>query len=448
MLSADAARLAALGELESMQAQEPMVADRIATIVVRGPLEHHANPFCCSYESIKAQWAAACADPSVKAILLDVDSPGGLTSGCFSAVRDMRRAASAAGKPTVAFAHNANSAAYALVCACDKVYAAEDSMLGSIGVIHQVTDYTEADRKAGIQVTLITSGERKADGSPSKPVDDDVRQSLQSVVDSVAAIFFDLVEESRGIAAETVKGFQARQYPGRQAEALGLTDGTMTRDQCLALIASDEQPPGGITESNSMTAEEKKEMLAKLAKAAEDGDMTDEDKEAFAKALGVKAEDDKAEDDKEDDKAEDDSEDDKEDDKNESKAMATKLAALEAFVAGIQKRDAALALKAEQDELLSQRPDFTAEVCNTLRSGPIKVLRDAVKTFPRMSNRTSAARAALSVTPTAGGTGVSMLSAEESESLKARMGLVQTQLTVKDDGLVQYFGVRAPKETK
>ena len=93
-------------------------------------------------------WKQALADPKVKAILLDVDSPGGVADG-VKTLADQILAARGQ-KPIVAFAHGQMcSAAYWLGASADRVMADDTAMVGSIGTVMTHTDRSAAGCPAG-----------------------------------------------------------------------------------------------------------------------------------------------------------------------------------------------------------------------------------------------------------------------------------------------------------
>jgi capsid assembly protease len=151
----------------------------ITVVNVRGPLMHHEDPCSDSYDAIKAR-AAAAFSSSAMAVVLRIDSPGGLVSGCFDTMRELRRMAETARKPLYAYVDNACSAAYALACGCSKIFAAASGVVGSIGVIDTVLDVTELDARQGVKVAIVTSGARKADSNPHTPLTDSKLAATQA----------------------------------------------------------------------------------------------------------------------------------------------------------------------------------------------------------------------------------------------------------------------------
>ena len=208
----------------------PAIHGSVAVISVRGPLEHYRTKAFDSYDMIEAQYAVVCENPTIRTIVLDLDTPGGAVNGCFECARMLRAMAEKANKRAVTFAQNALSAGYALATSGDTIFAARSSIVGSIGIIEQVTDSTAAMAAAGCVTQLVTSGARKADGNPANPLTPETVAAYQTNVDALAAEFFDLVVEQRqhrlaDISRESIASLQAAVYTSQAALDLGLVDG-------------------------------------------------------------------------------------------------------------------------------------------------------------------------------------------------------------------------------
>ncbi|WP_033371773.1 S49 family peptidase, partial [Caldimonas manganoxidans] len=141
-----------------------------------------------SYAEIGARLEAALGDPMVAGIVLDIDSPGGETGGCFELARRVREAAAV--KPVWAVANDAAfSAAYAIGCAAERLFVTETGGVGSIGVIALHVDQSVKDAQEGLRYTAITAGARKNDYSPHAPLADAARAALQAEVDRLYGLF-------------------------------------------------------------------------------------------------------------------------------------------------------------------------------------------------------------------------------------------------------------------
>lgn len=209
--------------------------DGVAVVDVVGPIAARGGWWCDSYESIRERMTAAIA-ARPKAVVMRLDSPGGDVAGLFETARDLRAMAAAARVPLVAYVDGmACSAGYALACAAGRIYAPATALLGSIGVIASRWDESEALTQHGVKISLITSGERKADGHPSQPMSETERGATQSLVNDYAGLFFAWVAESRpALSVDSVRGLQAGVLLGQAAVNAGLADEIATFDDVIA----------------------------------------------------------------------------------------------------------------------------------------------------------------------------------------------------------------------
>lgn len=197
------------------------------------------------YDAVGAAWAFAQRDPSVKGILLDIDTPGGTVTDLNELTAQMM--ADRGAKPSRAIIRGLGcSAGYAIACCADTITVQPLSYAGSIGVIWMHADFSEQLEQDGIKVTLVTAGAHKADGSPFEALPDAVRASMQANIDTAYALFVDHVAAARGMSADAVRATEARVYQGQQAVDAGLADKVMGwRDSQAEFVAAvnGRQPP-------------------------------------------------------------------------------------------------------------------------------------------------------------------------------------------------------------
>ena len=223
--------------------------DGVVVVHVRGPLEHHACLHSDSYEALRARFGDALASRPC-AVVLRIDSPGGLVSGLNQAVYDMRRAARNEGVAVYAYVDElAASAAYAIACVADEIVIPPSGIAGSVGVISTMCDVSRANEAAGVTFVTLTSGARKADGHVNTPISDDAIVAEQERVDDLAGQFFRIVKESRGIDA---KPLEANIYMGMYAVEAGLADVVMGWEALLANIQSLHSPNGVAAKANTV----------------------------------------------------------------------------------------------------------------------------------------------------------------------------------------------------
>lgn len=198
------------------------------------------------YAQISEAFAAARLDGRVRAIFVRGNSPGGLVDGCFDAADQIRLGnGEAGGKPVWAHVRMACSAAYALVSGCDRIFASEESDVGSIGVVITHVDSSAMLEDWGIKVEAIESAPHKTDAASWKPLTAEARAHLKAVVDQVAKRFVSVVSEGRGLSEDDIRAQEARWYlaqhddPNLSGLALGLVDEIGSeRAAFAALLAS------------------------------------------------------------------------------------------------------------------------------------------------------------------------------------------------------------------
>lgn len=408
---------------------ENRVVDGAVLVNVSGPLSSRRGGCFDSYDSILSRVDAALA-AKPKAVVLVIDSPGGMAQGCFEATHELRARCRAAGVPLLAYVEgSACSAAYALACAAEKIAVKPTSVVGSIGVFETLADQSAADAAMGLAYRIVTSGERKTDANVHVPISDGAVSAAQAAVDQLAGLFFSLVEEMRGVSAEHVRSLDGGIAIGGDAIAKRLADVEATNlSQLLGTIPA-------ATQVKNMD-EIKKALQAVL----DDPNASDEEKAKAKAALAAldgapaePAEEPAAEDDKDEPEANEDPED---------KTTAAKaLAEVHRLRAEMQRRDE----EQERSTLLASRPDFAPELVATLRKAPMAMVREMVATLPRAAYSPAAAA---NVQPTLGqgqGAPAPRLAPEAKAQLDAQMGLVRPTYGVVDRGDEQLFGAPVPK---
>lgn len=217
----------------------------VAIVNVRGALQHHASPLGDSYEAIEARVAEAFAmDPKPSHVVLRIDSPGGLVSGCFEHSRRLRRMSAQAKIPLIAYADELiASAAFAIACACPEIVAPPSASVGSIGVIASLVSVAKHDAQEGVEFRVIFSGKRKADTNPHLPISDDAVRVERARNDELAAQFFDLAAKSRSLPAKKIAALEADVLLGRGAWKAGLTDSTESLDQLIYALDTTRTVP-------------------------------------------------------------------------------------------------------------------------------------------------------------------------------------------------------------
>jgi signal peptide peptidase SppA len=220
------------------------VRNGVAVIPVMGTMSPRMNLMAdvsggVSSELLVRDVRAAAADPKIKGIVLQVDSPGGAVAGTQPAAAAVMAARQR--KPVLALAEGTMaSAAYWVGSAAEQVYLSSGTdQVGSIGVIMRQRDTSQAKAAAGIIDTEIVAGKFKNVGSDNGPLSDPDRAVLQDRADQIYSVFVGDVARQRGTSVEKVLSDMAdgRVFIGQQAIDAGLADGVSTLDDLVAEVA-------------------------------------------------------------------------------------------------------------------------------------------------------------------------------------------------------------------
>jgi signal peptide peptidase SppA len=218
------------------------IRDGVAVIPVAGPIFRHANLFseisgATTTDAIARDLTTALDNPSVRSILLEIDSPGGEVAGTAE-LAGMIRAAHER-KPVTAYVDDLGaSAAYWLASAAGEIVAAPTAVLGSIGVVAVMKDPA---KKKSADLEFVSSK------SPNKRPDlttEAGKAQIQATVDALADVFFADVARYRGVPVETVQSDfgQGGVFVGQQAVDAGLADRVGSFEQTLRDLADPPAP--------------------------------------------------------------------------------------------------------------------------------------------------------------------------------------------------------------
>ena len=178
-------------------------------------------------------------NPSVKAIVLRIDSPGGgvvPSQEIYDAVRQVRSKTS---KTVITSMGNvAASGGYYIAAATDRIVANPGTLTGSIGVIMETANVEGLLQKIGVEGVVIKSGKFKDVGSPLRKMSEEERGLMQAVMDDVHKQFIEAVAEGRAMElAEAQAVADGRIFTGRQAKEAKLVDELGNLDDAIQLAA-------------------------------------------------------------------------------------------------------------------------------------------------------------------------------------------------------------------
>ncbi len=162
-------------------------------------------------------------DPNVKAIVLEINSPG----GSVVATREIWQALKKVDKPTVAYLREvAASGGYYVATATDYIIADPNTLTGSIGVIAAFTNLEGLFEKLGVKVNVIKAGRYKDIGSPFRNMTEEERALLEAMINETYEEFLSVIEEGRGakLSPNWKSYADGRVMSGRQALKIGFID--------------------------------------------------------------------------------------------------------------------------------------------------------------------------------------------------------------------------------
>lgn len=171
---------------------------------------------------------------SVKAVVLRVDSPGGVVAPSQEISDEVRKFALKK-KIVVSMGSLAASGGYYISAPATLIYANPGTLTASIGVILKLSNIEELMDKIGIKSATLKTGRYKDAGSPFRAMTSEDRAMLQSVIQSTHEQFVRAVAEGRKIPVEQVRAIaDGRILSGEQAKALRLVDRLGTLQDAIA----------------------------------------------------------------------------------------------------------------------------------------------------------------------------------------------------------------------
>jgi capsid assembly protease len=221
----------------------PHAKGNVAVISIMGTIFPHAGMLSrssggTSSEEIINAVNEVAADPSVGTVIFRVRSPGGavpMIKEASNAIAALRRT----GKKTVASAdHMAASAALWLMSQVEEKVATPSGEIGSLGVLAQHVDYSQADARDGIKTTIIKSSKYKNEANPYEPLGDEAKSEIQRRVNQLHDMFVDDVARGYGITPMAVnKNFgEGRMFSAEEAKARGIISRIETFDETIARL--------------------------------------------------------------------------------------------------------------------------------------------------------------------------------------------------------------------
>jgi len=226
--------------------------DGVRVIPIKGIISHGFDKYTRFYFGMTetdhiAQWVQnAVADPSVKAIVFDIASPGGYVTGTAETASIMADASRA--KPTIAHTSTLMaSAAFWMGSAASLIYATPSATVGSIGVFTTHLDVTEYMERMGVSLEVYKSGENKAAGIGGTSLTAGQKAILQADIDAIGAEFRSWVVAHRRLVVPEAMDGRAVSAKVSTAAGMGLVDSladlkTAIRDAAALGRRADKSP--------------------------------------------------------------------------------------------------------------------------------------------------------------------------------------------------------------
>ena len=220
--------------------------DEILLITLKGVIQEQDSeegmPFKIEkdiFENLKKDLEVVKKRRAVKAILLEINSPGGEVTASDIIYQKIKRIQRDTEKPVVALIGTMGaSGAYYVACAAKKILAHPTSIIGSIGVLMQALNLEELAKKVGLKAITLKSDQTPMKDvlSPFKELTEQERVMLMQIINSIYDRFIDIVSESRNLSREDViKVADGGIYTSAKAKELGLIDEIGYREDAMAV---------------------------------------------------------------------------------------------------------------------------------------------------------------------------------------------------------------------
>ncbi len=225
----------------------PVLEQRVAVIELDGVISYSTSPLIFYGKSLTPDEVREMVDqvkddPSVKAVVLQVNSPGGSAAATEEIYQLIRKLAEE--KVVIAYiAEYGASGGYYISLPAKKIVANPSAMTGSVGAVSVILNYAGLFKKIGLKAYTFKSNELKDVGSPYRNMTEAEKEVLQSIVDSTYQQFRGRVLEHRGMIIDEAEVFTGRPFSGVQAKRVGLVDEVGTFEDALRMARQEAGLP-------------------------------------------------------------------------------------------------------------------------------------------------------------------------------------------------------------
>ncbi|MGL6025863.1 MAG: S49 family peptidase [Vibrio sp.] len=216
------------------------VTGGIAVIPIDGSLVHklgtlHPYSGMTGYDGVFRKLNEAMSDSDVRGVLLDIDSPGGMVSGCFDLADMIARFREI--KPIWSLGYDMHcSAAQMIASSCSRRLITQTGVAGSVGVIMAHTNIKKLLENQGVEITLIKAGKHKADGNPYDALPKDVQAKWESQLESVRTMFATKAANYMGKSVGDVLATEAECFEGQAAVDIGFANEVVNGYDAVAVM--------------------------------------------------------------------------------------------------------------------------------------------------------------------------------------------------------------------
>ncbi|KRG54104.1 S49 family peptidase [Stenotrophomonas nitritireducens] len=209
--------------------------------MVNRPMPGASGPGPVSYAAIRTAFDELLEDDAVTAIILRLDTPGGMASGCFDLVDHIYQARGR--KPLYALVDDyAASAGFALASPCDEIWVSRTGTVGSVGVVAYHYDWSGNNAQIGLKVTPLYAGARKVDFNPNFPLSEEAHAQALADLEDMRTLFVDTVARNLGMEADAVRATEAATYRGQAAVDIGFATRLGTWHDLIAHLGAGGTP--------------------------------------------------------------------------------------------------------------------------------------------------------------------------------------------------------------
>lgn len=209
--------------------------------MVNRPMPGASGPGPVSYAAIRTAFDDLLEDDAVTAIILRLDTPGGMASGCFDLVDHIYQARGR--KPLYALVDDyAASAGFALASTCDEIWVSRTGTVGSVGVVAYHYDWSGNNAQIGLKVTPLYAGARKVDFNPNFPLSEEAHDQALADMEDMRTLFVDTVARNLGMEPEAVRATEAATYRGQAAVDIGFATRLGTWHDLIAHLGAGGTP--------------------------------------------------------------------------------------------------------------------------------------------------------------------------------------------------------------